>query len=83
MEFLIFSSFLPEGLLLHFDIIDFKELLYLQTLNEYICLDEINILPKGFYALKCESKRFYEKTIIQDFHKRESSLFMYKIAKKA
>ena len=31
MDFSIFSSFLPEGLLSHFDIVEFKELGDLQT----------------------------------------------------
>ncbi len=31
MDFSIFSSFLPEGLLFHFDIVDFKELGDLET----------------------------------------------------
>ena len=33
MDFLIFSSFLPSGLLSHFDIVDFKEF-YERTLTQ-------------------------------------------------
>ncbi len=41
MDFSIFSSFLPQGLLSHFDIVDFKELSNLQTKKDclYIYLD--------------------------------------------
>jgi hypothetical protein len=35
MDFSIFSSFLPQGLLTHFDILDFKELGDLQTKNDF------------------------------------------------
>ena len=50
MDFSIFSSFLPEGLLSHFNIVDFKELGNLQNKKDcfYIYLDEKNILPKDF-----------------------------------
>ncbi|OUD30633.1 hypothetical protein OC66_12215, partial [Flavobacterium psychrophilum] len=43
-------SFLPEGLLFHFDIVDFKELGDLETKKDcfYIYLDEKNILPKEY-----------------------------------
>ena len=46
MDFSILSSFLPEGLLDHFDIIDFKELGDLQTKKEcfFVYLDEKNRL---------------------------------------
>ena len=40
MEFSIFSSFLPEGLLSHFDIVDFKELGDLQTKKD--CINELS-----------------------------------------
>ena len=47
MDFSIFSSFLPEGLLLHFYIVDFKELGDLETKKDcfYIYLDEKNRFP--------------------------------------
>jgi len=48
MAFSIFSSFLPEGLLSHFDIVDFKELGDLQTKKDclHIYLDEKKQPPK-------------------------------------
>ena len=66
MNFSIFSSFLPQGLLSHFDIVDFKELGDLQTSKDcfYIYLDEKNSLPKEYNTIEFESKGFYERTII-------------------
>ncbi|EOG6893336.1 hypothetical protein ACLH3K_001112, partial [Flavobacterium psychrophilum] len=57
-------SFLPEGLLFHFDIVDFKELGDLETKKDcfYIYLDEKNILPKEYSDIEYESKGFYERT---------------------
>ena len=69
MDFSIFSSFLPQGLLFHFDIVDFKELGDLQTKNDFFFtyLDEKNILPKDYNSSEFQSKGFYERSIIQDF----------------
>ncbi|CAN1504020.1 hypothetical protein MCEGE10_00589 [Flavobacteriaceae bacterium] len=78
MDFSISSSFLPQGLLTHFDIVDFKELGDLQTKNDcfYIYLDEKNILPKDFKNAEFESKGFYERTIIQDFPIRGKAVYL-------
>jgi hypothetical protein len=78
MDCSIFSSFLPQGLLTHFDIVDFKELGDLQTKNDcfYIYLDEKNILPKDFKNADFESKGFYERTIIQDFPIRGKAVYL-------
>jgi hypothetical protein len=78
MDFSIFSSFLPQGLLTHFDIVDFKELGDLQTKNDcfYIYLDEKNILPKDFKNAEFEYKGFYERTIIQDFPIRGKAVYL-------
>lgn len=78
MDFLIFSSFLPEGLLAHFDIVDFKELGDLQTKKDcfYIYLDEKNILQKDFNTTDFESKGFYERTIVQDFPIRGKAVYL-------
>ena len=78
MDFSIFSSFLPQGLLTHFDIVDFKELGDLQTKNDcfYIYFDEKNILPKDFKNVEFESKGFYERTIIQDFPIRGKAVYL-------
>lgn len=78
MDFSIFSTFLPEGLLSHFDIVDFKELGDLQSTKDcfYIYLDEKNILPKGYDSNKFESKGFYERTIIQDFPIRGKAVYL-------
>jgi hypothetical protein len=49
MAFTIFSSFLLKGLLSHFEFVDFKDLVDLQTKKGcfYIYLDEKNILPNN------------------------------------
>ena len=58
MDFSILSSFLPEGLLDHFDIIDFKELGDLQTKKEcfFVYLDEKNNLPEDYNSNEFEYK---------------------------
>ena len=78
MDFSIFSSFLPEGLLSHFDIVDFKELGDLQTKKDcfYIYLDEKNILPNDYNLNEFESKGFYERCIIQDFPIRGKAVYL-------
>ena len=78
MNVSILHSFLPEGLLNHFDIVNFKELGDLQTKKDcfYIYLDEKNILPKDFKNTEFESKGFYERTIIQDFPIRGKAVYL-------
>jgi hypothetical protein len=78
MDFSIFSSFLPDGLLTHFDIVDFKELGDLQTKKEcfYIYLDEKNLLPKGYLSTEFESKGFYQRAIVQDFPIRGKAVYL-------
>jgi hypothetical protein len=78
MDFSIFSSFLPDGLLTHFDIVDFKELGDLQTKKDcfYIYLDEKNLLPKGYLSTEFESKGFYERAIVQDFPIRGKAVYL-------
>lgn len=50
MDFLLFSSFLQQGLLTHFDTVDFKDLGDLHTKYDCFCnyLDKKNILPEDF-----------------------------------
>ena len=78
MDFSIFFLFLPQGLLSHFDIIDFKELGDLQTKKDcfYIYLDEKNILPKNYKDTEFESKGFYERSLIQDFPIRGKAVYL-------
>jgi hypothetical protein len=78
MYFSIFSSFLPQGLLFHFDIVDFKELGDLQSRKDwfYIYLGEKNILPKDFDTNEFESKGFYERALIQDFPIRSKAVYL-------
>lgn len=78
MDFSIFSSFLPDGLLSHFDIVGFKELGDLQTKKDcfYIYLDEKNTLPDDFNSNDFESKGFYERTLIQDFPIRGKAVYL-------
>lgn len=78
MDFSIFSSFLPDGLLSHFDIVGFKELGDLQTKKAcfHIYLDEKNTLPNDFNSNDFESKGFYERTLIQDFPIRGKAVYL-------
>lgn len=78
MDFSVFSHFLPDGLLDHFAIVDFKELGDLQTKKDcfFIYLDEKNILPKSFDCNEFESKGFYNRTLIQDFPIRGKAVYL-------
>ena len=78
MDLSIFSHFLPDGLLTHFDIVDFSELGDLQTKKDcfYIYLDEKNILPKVYDSNEFESKGFYERALIQDFPIRGKAVYL-------
>lgn len=78
MDFSVFSHFLPDGLLDHFDIVGFKELGNLDTKKDcfYIYLDEKNMLPKEFDNNQYESKGFYNRTLIQDFPIRGKALYL-------
>ena len=78
MDFSIFSSFLPDGLLIHFDIVDFKELGDLQTKKDcfFIYLDEKHLLPDTYNVAEFESKGFYKRTIIQDFPIRGKAVYL-------
>ena len=78
MDFSFFSHFLPEGLLDHFNVVDFKELGDVETKKGcfYIYLDEKNVLPNGFENVQYESKGFYNRTIIQDFPIRGKSVYL-------
>ncbi|TDE05980.1 ISAon1 family transposase N-terminal region protein [Flavobacterium sandaracinum] len=78
MDFSLLSQFLPTGLLLHFDVVDFKELGDLSTKKDcfYIYLDEKNQLPLGFNSSDYESKGFFDRTIIQDFPIRGKAVYL-------
>jgi hypothetical protein len=78
MDFSMLSVFLPEELLSHFDIVDFKELGDIQTKKDcfYIYLDEKNIIPEGFSLDKYESKGFCERKLIQDFPIRGKAVYL-------
>jgi hypothetical protein len=68
MDFSIFSSFLPEGLLSHFNIVDFKNwVIYKVRRTVLYIFRRENILPKDFDSNEFESKGFYERALIQDF----------------
>lgn len=65
MDFSIFSSFLPQGLLTHFDIVDFKELGDLQTKNDcfYIYLDGSKLSTEEIKTLRQKIISDYKKGI--------------------
>jgi len=79
MEFKdILSSFLPSGLLEHFQITDFKELGHIATKTDsyYLFLEEKNQLPSGFDRSLYESKGFYEEKTVQDFPIRGRAVYL-------
>lgn len=78
MDFSLLSQFLPTDLLLHFEVVDFKELGDLSTKKDcfYIYLDEKNKLPLGFNLLDYESNGFFERTMIQDFPIRGKAVYL-------
>jgi hypothetical protein len=79
MEFKeILSSFLPSGLLEHFQITDFKELGHIATKTDsyYLFLEEKNQLPSGYDSTLYESKGFYEDKTIQDFPIRGKAVYL-------
>jgi len=78
MYFSIFSFFLPDGLLSHFDTVGFKELGDLQTKKDcfYISLDGKNTLTNDFNSNDFESKVFYERTLIQAFPIRGKAVYL-------
>lgn len=69
---------MPEGLLTHFEIVDFKELGDLHTKQDciFIYLDEKNQLPQGYEDVDYESKGFYDRTLIQDFPIRGKAVYL-------
>ena len=78
MDISLISHFLPAGLLNHFDIIDFEEIISSEIQKDgfYIYLDERNILPNGFNSIDFESKGFFDTATIQDFPIRGKALFL-------
>ncbi len=78
MDISLISHFLPTGLLNHFDIVDFKEIISSEIQKDgfYIYLDEKNILPNGFNSIDFESKGFFDTATIQDFPIRGKALFL-------
>ena len=78
MNISLVSHFLPAGLLNHFDIIDFEEIISSEIQKDgfYIYLDERNILPNGFNSIDFESKGFFDTATIQDFPIRGKALFL-------
>ncbi len=73
----IISSFLPQGLLDHFEITYLIELGHVPTKSDcyYIYLEEKNQLPSGYDRSLYESKGFYEEKIIQDFPLRGKGVY--------
>ena len=78
MDISLISHFLPIGLLNHFDIIDFEEIILSEIQKDgfYIYLDEKNIIPNGFNSTDFESKGFFDTATIQDFPIRGKALFL-------
>ena len=79
MDLSLLSVILPEGLLLYFDIVDFKELGDLETKKEtfHIYLEEKNRLPKGYCSSDYESKGFRSSKLVQDFPIRGRAVYLH------
>lgn len=77
----IISMFLPFGLLDHFEIKGFKEVLVKESIDGlepglYLYLEEKNQLPGGYDSTLYESKGFLSETTIQDFPIRGKSVYL-------
>jgi hypothetical protein len=74
----LLNSILPEGLLDHFDIVDFKDLGDISTKKDcfFIYLDEKNVLPSLYRTEDYESKGFNNQTIVQDFPLRGKAVYL-------
>jgi hypothetical protein len=74
----VLKRILPEGLLDHFEIVDFKELGDIPTKKDsfFIYLDEKNVLPPHCKDEDYESKGFNNRTLIQDFPIRGKAVYL-------
>ena len=72
------SHFLPEELLIHFAIVELKELgdVLSKELFYEIYLEENNIIPAGHIVSDYESKGFYTEVTIQDFPIRGKAVYL-------
>lgn len=78
MEGSTLSSFLPTGLLNHFEIKRVYELGNISQKRDelFMELDELNTLPPGYEKDLYESKGFYNKCVVQDFPVRGKAFFL-------
>jgi hypothetical protein len=72
------KALLPDGLLDHFTIDDFKELKESDSEQTYyeLHLSEKNELPSGYSVSDYQSKGFYKPKTIQDFPIRGKALYL-------
>jgi hypothetical protein len=72
------KALLPDGLLDHFTIDDFKELKESDSDETYyeLHLSEKNELPSGYSVSDYQSKGFYKPKTIQDFPIRGKALYL-------
>ena len=72
------SYFLPEDLLLYFDIIKLEELGEVSSKNMifHIHLEEKNIIPEQYQQGEYESKGFTSPVYIQDFPLRGKAVYL-------
>jgi hypothetical protein len=72
------KALLPDGLLDHFTIDDFKELKESDSDETYyeLHLSEKNELPSGYSISDYQSKGFYKPKTIQDFPIRGKALYL-------
>ena len=78
MENSLLHHFLPEELLVHFAIVELKELgdVLSKELFYEIYLEENNVIPEGRLSGDYESKGFYTEVTIQDFPIRGKAVYL-------
>jgi outer membrane usher protein FimD/PapC len=78
MDLSLISYFLPQDILVYFDIVSVVELCDIATKKHsfYIYLDEKNIIPEQYNSDQYESKGFYERKLIQDFPIRGKAVYL-------
>ena len=74
----LLNVILPQDFLLHFDIVNFKELGDVSIKKDclHLYLEEKNNLPKGYSKSDYESKGFISSKQVQDFPIRGKAVYL-------
>ena len=75
----LLNVILPQDFLLHFDIVNFKELDDVSIKKDclHLYLEEKNNLPKGYSKSDYESKGFTSSKQVQDFPIRGKAVYLH------